>query len=326
MRWMTACLGLLACWPLQAPDLRDAWGIRKLQEAKAVTIHRWQSHTGNIDEEGSWSSGVKASDWGSSDEAWVDGILSQKSLTSGLDQSSVTIAKFTVTDTFLGGVGGPGNPLQFADITAYEGLHYRGRGKLYYKSNDAAQGVLIDSPNLLDAAELDAATAKGYLRALVVSGATRFTENVTFGTNAILGVIGRDAKVFVAGNPATGKYGPQWVYGGAGHLTMERRNNSANKTMVIISSANVMMKNFAGWDRFVMLGGYCSAAEEVDPMGTGPLFELYAGTFDLRTSQYDWSAYVLGGFVGPEMTIIGGPVITDKAFSANLVDLRHDYP
>jgi len=331
---MTACLGLLACWPLQAPDLRDAWGIRKLQEAKAVAIHRWQSHTGNIDEEGSWSSGVKASDWGITDEVWVDGVLSQRSLSSGLNQPGIAVKKFVVGRGFRGNIGGPGNPLILGNGSSGRNyIVYRGSGTMYLMADGAdwAEPVIVDSPNYRDALHLLSDTTADYYYIYVKSGKVICEPSCLFHDAAgTLVLAGQDANVEILGDAGGAPYQPQIINMIQGTLDAGMREfgtSGASSRYVHMAGGHMTLRNIEGLTAMYQGGGYIKLTQQVaiasPPAGT-PIFRLLGGTLDFSELQNTWTP--VGDFVGPDMLLRDGPLLSEEDFLTYMFDLRQDFP
>ena len=337
MRWMTACLGLLACWPLQAPEqMRDPWGVRKAEEKPAVTIHRWQGKDGNADSGANWSTGTPISSWSNGDGAVIDGVLSQRSLTSGLSQPSLGLAQWDVHENFRGNIGGPGNPLYVGECgdagSGYKGFRYHGRGTAYLKVNDVYyhSRVFVNSPNLLDAVHLLANASRGYDEVWVYSGAVTLEQTADFigGANQLestLGLFGQDARVTVYGE-AGDTLNPANIIVDAGRLFLGRRDwnsNALSPPVLHISGGYVQAQSLSYLSRLTMTGGYLEPQQHETMNGT-LLWMLAAGTLDLRSCRNAIDAS--GLFVGPNFELIGGSIVDEATFLTNLMDLRKEFP
>ena len=291
-----------------------------------MTAHRWQSKTGNIDEEGSWSSGVKASDWGSSDEVWIDGALSQRSLTSGLSQSGITVSRWTVTKGFRGHTGGPGNPLELFAVTG--GMNYHGSGTMYYKTHNTGKSelIVIDSSNLLKAMILSAGASSGYFKILVKSGHVTADPSALFAPQwGTLAVEGIDAKLVIQGDPGGATYNAPLIFTTAGQLYCGRRQfDSTYKPEINVGGGLLQLENVLGLYRFNQSGGRSAWSLTVDPQSQEVFAHLAAGTVDLTGSRYSYTGNI--GNIGSDLEILSGPVLDDATFVDKMVDLRKDYP
>ncbi len=140
MQLIRAALIILA---LLAPQK----GTRHYERFDMAVTAIWISSDGDWDNTASWSTGLVPV---STDTVIFDGVNSVVSVTSGLNQTGVDLARLDTAPAYTGDIGSPGSPLQ---IDATVVLH-RGTGTLHLKGDGGGIGVQVDSTNLIDAAVL----------------------------------------------------------------------------------------------------------------------------------------------------------------------------
>lgn len=115
----------------------------------------WISSDGDWGNTASWSTGaVPVND----DTAMFDGLNSVVSVTGGLEQTGVNLARLQSNPAYTGDIGLNGNPLHIDALTV---LH-RGTGTLYFKSDGGQNHIQVDSTNLINAAVLSG-TSSAYI-------------------------------------------------------------------------------------------------------------------------------------------------------------------
>ena len=302
---------------------KPEWADRQLgDDIDVATYQIWISQDGDVSAGSSWSTGEVPGAWGATDIVLVDGVASQVSMTSGLDQSAITIGRMDVTDNFKGDLGLPGTPLQWAAVSP---LVMRGSGTLHYRSSGAS-ALFVDSPNLLDAVSLPNCNIAGLF---VSQGHVHVGAGSAFSAISVLTTFGTYAKVTLEGSSDNGPAYTR-VYDGTIDLGHHGPKNTAVQPSIDVAGGLLKLHRLTGGLSYAWLrqtGGmidFDMAASD----GADPVMILAGGVADFRKCQYafgDLSAWL--SYIAPGMQIIPGPVMTEAAWVAtNILDFRKEYP
>lgn len=288
-------------------------------DCDVATTQIWISQDGAVGAGSSWSTGETPAEWGVTDIVLVDGVASQVSMTSGLDQSAITVARMDVTENYKGDLGLPGTPLQLevSDI-----LTMRGFGTLHYESGGGAV-VLLDSPNHLSALSLPSGIILGLY---VKEGHADVGASAVFSGGVV--TFGPYATVTIAGSANTG---PHYIHCLDGTMDPGLRGPAGGLTRPTIEVAGGLLKlhKLTGATNYFYLkqSGGVIDFDIKESNGTGLKMQLRAGTADFRKCQYVFSSLGTESYILPGANIVPGPATTEAILTASgILDFRGLFP
>lgn len=285
-----------------------------------ATTQIWISQDGNVGAGSSWSTGETPAEWNATDEVLVDGVASQVSMTSGLDQSGVSVARIDVADEYHGDLGLPGTPLYFSNA----GLTtMRGSGTLYHKST-GGDYIFVDSPNHLNAVSIPDGPIIGLW---VKEGHVDMGASASFvqgiGTLATFGLY---ATVKINGSANTA---PHFVHCWDGTMDTGLRGPALADARIEVGGGLLKLHRLTGTNPYewVTLTGGIIDFDITAAYGSPVILHLVGGTADFRKCRYAFSSLSSQAYIAPGMQILPGPVTTEAVLTASGIrDFRKEYP
>lgn len=285
-----------------------------------MTVHIWQSLTGDFGAAGSWDSSVPVVDWAGTDTGLLDGSKSQQSVTTGLDQSAEVIRNIYTTRDYRGNIGFPGAPLK---ITASHFVLH-GSGVAHIEPQTVGCKVIVDSVNVRDAVNIYGTVTFVFVRrgkTTVVASAscTSLGAMGTFGDRARLDIVGTDVDgpqflYVVAGEIHNYRWGmshatlfSEWMLGASGRLYQygTLKSTSGNPPAIYDLGGKVFLR--------------CPA------VGGTKKVVWASGQIDMSGSEESFSS-LTDSLIGPDLLLTKAPRQEADDISFDLTDLQKDFP
>ncbi|KKL87249.1 hypothetical protein LCGC14_1936570 [marine sediment metagenome] len=295
MQLIRACLILLAL-------LGQPWTKHATREHERIDMATpiWISSDGDWGNTASWST---ASVPVANDTVVFDGVNSVVSVTGGLNQTGINLDELQISPAYTGDIGLLGNPL----IIDCAKLVHRGAGTLYHKADGGINRILVDSRNLVNAAQFSGSASSW--RTAVKKGRVTCTNGLS--DMAVLSVVGDKSIVIVEANGAE-SIGA--VYQSGGFIQNFRPIDTSVRKAVI--SGGTFVHESGAIYTLVVNGGFV----EYNAGETLTEGFLLAGTLDYTRSGNTKAALLMEVFPGAEL------LTTTQTTISVLLDYRKEIP